>query len=176
MASGGQKRRAFLGLLYVQEVNAEPHTHYLLVFLEEKATSLNNLRVWDLMEEHQSVWDFMLPVLPVSIVMPSTSWPLCSVNEHCEVKGVLGTLLTVWNAFYCSPRKQKKWLKSRSYSMHLSWNLASQVILSDYPESDVCILPEKFFRLWFKPLNTFPLKMVMQRHMAFLKSCVHITL
>ena len=109
----------FLGVIQANETNAEAITGYISDFLQSKSITFEKMRALGFDGATTMLGNRTGVQTLLRLHAPSAIYVHChchllqlaavnAVGEHAEVKRVLGTLLTIWKAFYYSPKKAEK--------------------------------------------------------------------
>lgn len=109
----------FLGVIQAKETNADAIAIYISDFLQSKSITFEKMRGLGFDGASTMSGNRTGVQTRLRLHAPSAIYVLCrchllqqaavnAAGEHAEVKRVLGTLLTIWKAFYYSPKKVEK--------------------------------------------------------------------
>ena len=109
----------FLGVIQAKETNAEAIAGYISDFLQSRGIKFEKMRGLGFDGASAMSGNRTGVQTRLRLHAPSALYVHCrchllqlaavnAAGEHAEVKRVLGTLLTIWKAFYYSPKKAEK--------------------------------------------------------------------
>ena len=119
---GGKTVEHFLGIMTAKETTAQAISTYLCDFLESKSINMTKMRGIGFDGANTMSGKRSGVQKRLRLHSPSAVYVHCrchqlqlatlnAADQHRDVKRVVGTLLTIWKAFYYSPKKAEKLLE-----------------------------------------------------------------